>query len=101
MSSILFYYYINTFIFHRIEYNSQSKFAQDKDALAQKFLLSAQIKILNNFLQIISIISSLRIDWNNEIQSIFPTFKIASGNLHQVISLECIYPGISFLLIFC
>jgi len=56
-------------------------------------MFSAYTKILLNFSQIIAIIGSLNLDWGSLFTQLFPFYKIASGNLHQMISYECLISG--------
>jgi len=73
----------------RFNYQSSKKL-KEKEIAAQGIIISAYTKILLNFAQIISIIACLNLDWGDLFTSIFPFFKIASGNVNEIISYECI-----------
>jgi len=79
-------------IIWRFNYQSSKKL-KDKEIAAQRILISAYTKILLNFAQIVSIIGCLNLDWGELFTQLFPFYKIASGNVHQLISYECIISG--------
>ena len=66
----------------------------NKDLIYKKMLTAAYIKIFINYSQCISIINSLKLDWNEIFSKFFQTYKIVSGSFHQVLSLECVFSGI-------
>ena len=58
-----------------------------------KMLTAAYLKIFINYSQCISIINSLKLDWNEIFSKFIETHKIVSGGVHQVLSLECVFSG--------
>ena len=78
--------------YKRFNYQSLKKF-KEKEIVAQKIMFSAYTKIMLNFSQIIAIIGSLNLNWGELFTNLFPFYKIASGNLHQMISYECLISG--------
>ena len=85
-------------IFWRFNYDSSKKLAIPSFA-AQGMLLSAYMKIFVNFSQSIQIINSLNLNWDYFASILFPVFKISSGGIHRMISLECLVQGNTFLMI--
>ena len=58
-----------------------------------KILTAAYIKIFINYSQCISIINSLKLNWNEIFSKFIEMHKIVSGGVHQVLSLECVFSG--------
>lgn len=85
---------INIFevIYFRFSYKSSKKL-KSKQFAAKKIFFSAYIKIFLNYTQIISIISCLNLDWGSIMVNQFSVFNSTSGNMHQVISYECLIEG--------
>ena len=73
----------------RTSYEAQTKLKKIEFAVEKNFN-AAIMKILLNYTQSSTILNSLRINWGSLIGGIFQTSKTLSGNLHQVIALECL-----------
>ena len=86
MHLLLFFFKI------RFNYLTNRKLV-DKKFASIKILNSAYFKIFINYLQSITIISSLNLKWNESFSHFFQAQKIASGSVHQVLSLECLFEG--------
>ena len=65
-----------------------------KEQQIDKILAAAYMKILFNFLQIITLISALKINYNSTFYSFESSQKIVSGALFKVVSLSCLLQGI-------
>lgn len=57
---------------------------------SKKLLLSAYMKILTNFMQSLAIIACLNLDWGELAEIFLPIVKSSAGNMHKIISLECL-----------
>ena len=66
--------------------------------IIKKSIEGASLKILINYLQIISIIQNLKLDWNENIIQFNMAINSASGNFSRIISFDCIFQG--FFIIF-
>ena len=55
----------------------------------EKILTGAYFKIYLNYSQIISIISTLNLTWNEKLTKFFQAYTLTSGNLQQMIALDC------------
>jgi len=64
-----------------------------KEKQTDQILAAAYMKILFNFLQIITIISNLNIKFNSSFYSFVASQKVVSGSFFEVISLNCLLPG--------
>lgn len=58
---------------------------------------SAFFKIFVNYMQTISIINSLKLNWDDVWSQLFQVQQISSGSLEKVMALDCIYESIFFL----
>jgi len=56
-------------------------------------ITAAYLKIFLNYSQTISIINSLHLNWNNEINYMFNLQNTVSGSFQNVISVECLMNG--------
>ena len=71
----------------------------DTDFALQKNMISAYMKIFVNYTQTITIINYLNLNWKNFVPEMFPALSVSSGNLKEVISIECLMPGIFYFII--
>ena len=58
--------------------------------IIKKSIQGAQIKILMNYLQIMSIMHHLKINWSAEILQFITIIDSVSGYVSKIISFECI-----------
>ena len=65
----------------------------NKSFAIQKMITAAYLKIFLNYSQTISIINSLHLNWNNEINYMFNLQNTVSGSFQNVISVECLMNG--------
>lgn len=65
-----------------------------KEQQINKILAASYMKILFNFLQIITLISTLNINYNSTFDSFESSQKIVSGAFFKVVSLSCLLQGI-------
>lgn len=105
-SKLLPHSFIIIYFFNRTNYNRQSKL-KDLDFAVKKSFNAALMKILLNYTQSSTIMNSLRINWGTLIGGVFQASKILSGNLQQVIALECLIKSnnlkysLSFFFVIC
>lgn len=88
---LLFNYFFN---FVRFNYDANTKLS-DKKFATQQIFSAAYIKILINYLQTISIIKSLRLNWQQVWSQFFVFQEVASGGIGRALNLECIIEGIA------
>ena len=64
----------------------------------KKMITAASLKIFMNYTQNIAILNSLNLNWNNIILEMFNIHKAASGGLQDVVSVECFFTGLLFVI---
>ena len=65
----------------------------EKEKKTQNILTAAYLKILVNFMQIITAISNLNIKFKSSFYSFVASQKTVSGSIFNVISLDCLLQG--------
>lgn len=74
----------------RFNYQSNMKLLDRKIAL-QKILIASYFKVFINFCQTNAIVQNIGLNMNNVSMSyLMDFFNLVAGNLHQIISLECL-----------
>ena len=63
-------------------------------------ITAASLKIFMNYTQNIAILDSLNLNWESKILEMFNIHRAASGGLQDVVSIECFFDGIIFLMFF-
>lgn len=64
-----------------------------KEKKTQNILTAAYLKILVNFMQIITAISNLNIKYKSSFYSFVASQKTVTGSIFNVISLDCLLQG--------
>ena len=64
------------------------------DYAIQNVMISATLKIFLNYSQSITIINYLNLDWKILASHIMPFYKVSSGNVSQMMALECFVSSI-------
>jgi len=65
----------------------------EKDTQVTEFLSSAYLKIFLNYLQLITLISNLELNWTGFLTQIFDCGKVMTGSFLQIISFDCLFKG--------
>lgn len=65
----------------------------DKDSQVSDLLSSAYMKILLSYLQIISLIGNLKLNWTKSLAEFFNINQVVTGSFLQVISFDCLFKG--------
>ena len=78
--------------FFRLNFNSAMNL-QEKEFALKTMMLGSYIKILVNYSQIIAILNTLHLNWDQKLSDMFNLHKTISGGVQQVISLECLVEG--------
>ena len=65
--------------------------------IVRKSIEAAYLKILINYLQLISIIKNLKINWSTEISRFQLLSSSISGSFVKIISFDCIFQGIIYI----
>jgi len=68
--------------------------AQPKGKVVDAFLISAYLKIFMNYIQIISILNDLELNWGKTLNNFFSFQKTLSGSVLKVISFDCLIRSI-------
>ena len=62
----------------------------DQNVIIKKSIEGAQIRILMNYLQTLSIIHNLKIDWSAQMIQLITIVDSISGYVSRIVSFECI-----------
>ena len=68
----------------------------NKSFASRKMVSAAAMKIFLNYIQTISIINNLQLDWGDIVSEIFGVVKAAGGSIHQVYGLDCLLNNETF-----
>ena len=59
-------------------------------------LTTGSLKIFLNYSQIIAILNSLNLNWEDKLLELFNIHKVVSGGFQEIVSLECFFTGSSY-----
>ena len=68
--------------------------------IVRKSIQAAYLKIMINYLQLISIIENLKLNWNSNILQFFKISSSVSGSLAKTIRLDCVFRGFSIFFLY-
>jgi len=77
-----------------MNFSSSISRSSNKEATLKKMIKGAYLKILLNYSQTITILTSLHLNWNYILLDFFNIHKVISGDVDQVINFECLVKGI-------
>lgn len=76
----------------RIHYEAQLKMTNSSIAIKKNYK-SALMKIITNYSQTIFILNVIKIDWGKLFNNLFQAPRLLSGNVQDIIALECVFEG--------
>ena len=82
-----------------MNYDVNAKLNNQKFAI-QKILSAAIVKIIVNYLQTITILKSLRLNWHEVWIQFFVVQETASGGVARALNLECLIEGFNQIFLF-
>ena len=61
--------------------------------IVKKSIQAAYLKILINYLQLISIVQNLKVNWDTNIVQFNTVSSSVSGNFAKIVSFDCVFKG--------
>lgn len=71
--------------------------SDDKKYVIKKSIESAYMKIMINYIQIVTICNSLKINWDSLLTKFYSVQNSVGGNIFKIVSLNCLLKGRKFL----
>lgn len=68
---------------------------EQKEVLISECWGSAYMKILLNYMQLLSISNAVSLNWAESLSGFFQTQQMFSGSVVQILSLECLVGGLN------
>ena len=67
--------------------------SDDKKYVIKKSIESAYMKIMINYIQIVTICNSLKINWDSLLTKFYSVQNSVGGNIFKIVSLNCLLKG--------
>ena len=77
----------------RMNFNQLNQLQNSSFAI-KKMIIASSLKIFMNYSQTITILNSLKLNWEGQLLNVFNIHKAASGGFQEVVSFECLFTGI-------